>query len=124
MTKRGALVLNHDASLIFHVALLRVESSADEWLDTNMFRNTQRLGDIQFVEPRHLDDLVEAMLDSGLSVVWSSYSLTLTNIHGKARDSLSRDSLPSNRSRLRRAHTTLFAPSAAQTINACRRTAT
>jgi hypothetical protein len=66
---------------------------ASEWLDTNMFRNTQRLGDIQFVEPRHLYDFVEAMLDSGLSVVWSSYSLTLTNIRGKARDSLSRESL-------------------------------
>jgi hypothetical protein len=42
-----------------------------EWLHMNMFRNTQRLGDIQLVEPGHLYELVEAMLGSDLGVVWS-----------------------------------------------------
>jgi hypothetical protein len=75
-------VVVEDNGTVFLVYAL--SDVASEWLDTNIFRNTQRLGDMQFVEPRHLDDLVKAMLDSGLSVVWSSYSLTLTNIQGKA----------------------------------------
>jgi hypothetical protein len=48
-----------------------LSDAAREWLDINMLRNTQRLGDIRFVEPRHLDDLIGAMLDRGLWVVFS-----------------------------------------------------
>jgi hypothetical protein len=60
--------------------------AAREWFDMNMSRNTQRLGDIQFVEPRHLADLVKDMLDSHLRVAWSSSSLILRNIPRKARE--------------------------------------
>jgi hypothetical protein len=60
--------------------------AAWEWFDMNISRNTQRLGDIQFVEPCHLYDLVEAMLDSDLRVAWSSGSLILRNIPRKARE--------------------------------------
>jgi len=58
---------------------------AREWFDTDVFRNTQRLGDIQFVERRHLYGLIEAMLDSGLWVVWSRGSLIDGNISGKGQ---------------------------------------
>jgi len=62
-------VMVEDNSTVFLVYPL--SDAAREWFDMNMSRNTRRLGDIQFVEPRHLYDLVEAMLDSGLWVVWS-----------------------------------------------------
>ena len=52
----------------------------------NRLRKTQTLGDIQFVEPRHLYDLLEAMLDSDLGVAWSSGSLIPRNIGRKARE--------------------------------------
>jgi hypothetical protein len=49
-----------------------LSDAAREWLDMNTFKTARRLGDIQFVDARHLCALVEAMLDSDLWVVWSS----------------------------------------------------
>ena len=77
-------VMVEDNGTVFLVYPL--SDAARDWFDMNMLRNTQRLGDIQFVEPRHLNDLVAAILDSGLTVVWSSYSLTLRNSRRKVRE--------------------------------------
>ena len=77
-------VMVEDNGTVFLVYPL--SDAARDWFDMNTLRNTQTLGDIQFVEPRHLYDLVEAMLHSDLRVAWSSGSLVPRNIRRKARE--------------------------------------
>jgi hypothetical protein len=92
-------VMVEDNGTIFLVYPL--SDSAQEWFDLNTSRNTQRLGDIRFVEPRHLYDLVEAMLDSDLWVVWSSGSLIPKERSAEGpREGLSGDGVPSRKSPL------------------------
>jgi hypothetical protein len=62
-------VMVEDNGTVFLVCPL--SDAAREYLDMNMLGNTQRLGDIRFVEARHLHDLIGAMLDRGLWVEFS-----------------------------------------------------
>lgn len=77
-------IMVEDNGTVFLVYPL--SDAAREWLEMNLSKNTQRLGDIQFIEPRRLCALVEAMLGSNLWVVWSSGFSIVRNTQEKTRE--------------------------------------
>jgi hypothetical protein len=77
-------IMVEDSGTVFLVYPL--SDAAREWLEMNPFKNSRRLGDIQFIEPRRLCASVEAMLNSNLWVVWSSGFSIVGNTGRKTRE--------------------------------------
>lgn len=92
-------VMVEDNGTVFLVYPL--SDAARQWFEMNTSGDTLTLGDIQFVEPRHLCASLEAMLDDGLWVTWSAGSSIPRDIRRTARErALSGERFPTGKSPL------------------------